>query len=69
MCPAVDAAPMLVEEPLHIDVADPTVGVGNGFTVILTESDAEQPVAVIVSVTVYIVVTVGLTEGLLLVEV
>ena len=41
-----DAVPLL-----HMALALPTAGVGNAFTVILTESDFEHPVDVIVSVT------------------
>ena len=44
-------------------------GAGLGFTVIFTESFAEHPLAVMVCVNVYVVVVVGLTLGLLLVEV
>jgi hypothetical protein len=36
---------------------------GSGFTVIVTEFDLLHPVAVIVSVRVYMVVVVGDTEG------
>ena len=42
---------------------DPAAAVGNGFTVTVTELDLLQPVAVIVSVTVYVVVLVGLALG------
>ena len=41
---------MLVEVLTQIVVEEPTFAAGNGLTVILTESDFEQPVAVIVSV-------------------
>ena len=34
---------MLVELPLQIDFALPTVADGVGFTVMVTESDLEQP--------------------------
>ena len=50
----------------HTLVVPLTEGVGRALTVIFTESLAEQLVAVIVSVNVYIVVALGLTEGLLL---
>jgi hypothetical protein len=40
-----------------------TVIVGNGLTVITTLFDLLQPVAVIVSTTVYVVVTIGVTVG------
>ena len=43
--------------------------VGNGLTVITTLFDLLQPVAVIVSNTVYAVVTVGLTVGFAAVDV
>ena len=42
---------------------DPTAAVGNGFTVTVTLLDLLQPVAVIVSVTVYVVVEVGFAVG------
>lgn len=58
---------MLVDEPLQIDLALPTVTAGNGFTDIFTLSVLLQPVDVMVSVRIYIVATVGLTLGLLLV--
>ena len=45
-----DDAPILVEEPLHIVAGLPTLADGKGLTVIFTESDFVQPVAVIVSV-------------------
>ena len=60
---------MLVDVPLQIDVAVPTVAEGREFTVIFIESVLLQPVELMVSVNLYIVVIVGLTEGLLLVEV
>ena len=47
---------------------DPAATVGNGFTVTVMLFDLEQPVAVIVSVTVYVVVEVGLALGLDTVE-
>ena len=64
-----DAAPRLKEAPEQIPVALVTVAEGRGLTVIVTESVLEHPVAVIFSVRMYVVVTVGLTLGLLLVEV
>ena len=67
--PLVELAPILVDDPLQIAVADTTVADGKGLTVIFTESDLLQPVAVIVSVTVYVVVVLGETLGLLLVDV
>ena len=41
---------MIVELPLQTLVALPTVADGKGLTVIVTESDLLQPVAVMVSV-------------------
>jgi hypothetical protein len=40
----------------------PALAVGKVFTVIVTSSDEEQPLAV--TITVYVVVTVGLAAGL-----
>ena len=48
--PTMDFAPMLVELPLQIELAEPVEADGNGFTVIFTLSVLLQPVAVIVSV-------------------
>ena len=48
----------------HADLAEPTVALGNGFTVTTTVFDLLQVVAVTVSVKVYVVVLVGLTLGL-----
>ena len=67
--PETDAAPMETELPEHIVLAEPVEAAGSGFTVTFTESEFEQPVAVIVSVSLYIVVTLGLTEGFALEEV
>ena len=60
---------MEVDPPLHIDFAVPALGVGNGLTVIFTLSDLLQPVAVITSVNLYVVVVVGDTVGFALVEI
>ena len=60
---------METELPLHIVLAEPAEAEGRGFTVTFTESELEQPVEVIVSVSLYMVVTVGLTEGFALEEV
>ena len=60
---------MLVEEPLQTLIGLPVLRDGKGFTVIFTESVLEQPVEVIVSVSLYSVVAVGLTDGLLFVDV
>jgi hypothetical protein len=62
--PAVAVDPRLTLEPLlQIDVFEPATAAGNGLTVITTLFVLEQPVAVIVSVRVYVVVTVGATVG------
>ena len=53
--------------PAHMVELLATPALGTGLTVIFTESDFEQPVAVIVSVSLYVVVTVGDTLGLLVV--
>jgi len=52
-----------VEAPLQIVALDPAAAVGNGLTVTVTLLDLLHPVAVIVSVTVYVVVEVGLAVG------
>jgi len=52
-----------VDAPLQIVALEPAAAVGNGFTVTVTELDLLQPVDVIVSVTVYVVVVVGLALG------
>ena len=66
--PLTEAAPIVVLAPLQIAPLLPTLAVGNGFTVITTLFVLLQPVAVIVSVTLYVVVIVGLTLGFALVE-
>ena len=58
-----DAAPIVVPEPVHIEVLLPALVVGKGFTVMIAEFELVQPVAVIFSVRVYVVVTVGETDG------
>ena len=60
---------MVVLLPLQIEALLPALLPGIGLTVIVTEFAFVQPVAVIVSVNVYVVVAVGETEGLLTVEV
>ena len=55
---------MFVDAPLQIVALDPAAATGNGFTVTVTLLDLLHPVAVIVSVTVYVVVVVGLAVGL-----
>ena len=56
--------PIDVDEPEQIVALDPAAAIGNGFTVTVTEFDLEHPVAVTVSVTVYVVVEVGFAVGL-----
>ena len=65
VCPLTEDAPITVDVEVQIVVDEPTFAAGKGFTVIFTESDLLQPVAVIVSVNLYVVVTVGETLGLL----
>ena len=60
--------PIEVEAPLQIVALDPAAAVGNGFTVTVTLLDLLHPVAVMVSVTVYVVVEVGLALGFDIVE-
>ena len=64
MCPAVEAAPIVADAPVHIEALLPALFPGRGLTVIITEFELVQPVAVMVSVKVYVVVAVGETEGL-----
>ena len=59
---------MFVDAPLQIVALDPAAAVGNGFTVTVTLLDLLHPVAVMVSVTVYVIVLVGLALGLDTVE-
>ena len=59
---------MFVDAPLQIVALDPAAAVGNGFTVTVTLLDLLHPVAVMVSVTVYVIVLVGLAVGLDAVE-
>ena len=60
--PVTDAAPIEALPPLQIDWLRPAFAFGDGFTVIVMLLDFEQPVAD-VSVKVYVVVAVGLTDG------
>ena len=69
MCPLIEELPIEVDEPLQIEVELPVLNDGIGLTVTLTESVFEQPVEVFVSVNLYSVVTVGLTDGFALLEV
>ena len=69
MCPLIEELPIEVDEPLQIEVELPVLNDVIGLTVTLTESVFEQPVEVFVSVNLYSVVTVGLTDGFALLEV
>ena len=62
------ASASVVVKPAHT-VNVPVIAAGNGFTVTITLLVFVQPVAVIVSTTVYVVVTAGVTAGLAAVEV
>ena len=64
MSPPTVVEPIDVDEPEQIVALDPAAAIGNGFTVTVTEFDLEHPVAVTVSVTVYVVVEVGFAVGL-----
>jgi hypothetical protein len=55
--------PMPVELPEQTPLSVPVDAAGNGFTVTVTLLLFEQPVAVMVSVRVYVVVAVGDTVG------
>ena len=61
-------APIEVLEPLQIVLFPPVLFVGNGLTVTTAEFVAEQPVAVIVSVKLYVVVDAGEAVGFETVE-
>lgn len=62
--PVTAAAPMLVELPVQMACALPALATGSGFTVTVMLLEAEQPVALMVSVSVYVVIAVGDTVGL-----
>ena len=64
MSPPTAVEPIDVDDPEQIVAIDPAAATGNGFTVTVILLDLEQPVAVMVSVTVYVVVDVGLAVGL-----
>ena len=64
MSPPTVVEPIDVDDPLQIVLFVPAAATGNGFTVTVMLLDLEQPVAVIVSVTVYVVVEVGFAVGL-----
>ena len=60
----------MVELPFkQIALSSPAIASGNGFTLTVTLFEFLQPVRIMVSSTVYVVVTVGLTVGLARVEV
>ena len=61
-------APIVVVLPEQIPLSIPVVAAGNGLTVTVTLLLFEQPVAAILSVTVYVVVVVGDTVGFAEVE-
>ena len=67
--PATAEAPIMVLPPKQIDWDTPALAAGKGFTEISTLLLLLQPVAVMISVTVYVVVTVGLTVGFAKVDV
>jgi hypothetical protein len=67
--PIFDGAPSTVAEFRQIALSDPAAAAGNGVTVTSTLFILEHPVAVIVSVTVYLVETSGVTDGLASVEI
>ena len=64
MSPPTVVEPIDVDDPEQIVALDPAAATGNGFTVTVTEFDLAHPVAVTVSVTVYVVVDVGFAVGL-----
>ena len=64
MSPPTVVEPIEVDEPLQIVLFVPAAATGNGFTVTVILFDLEQPVAVTVSVIVYVVVEVGFAVGL-----
>ena len=53
-----------MDDPEQIVALEPAAATGNGLTVTVMLLDLEQPVAVMVSVTVYVVVEVGFAVGL-----
>ena len=55
--------------PLHTDASEPALSTGTAFTVMTTVLVEVHPDDVIFSVNEYVVVVVGLTLGLALVEV
>ena len=69
MFPVTEEAPRVVLPFKQISRSFPASASGNGLTVTTTLFDLLQPVAVMVSTTVKVVVTVGLTIGFAKVEV
>jgi hypothetical protein len=67
--PGIAAAPICVLSPEHVVRSTPAAAAGMGFTVTVTLLDLVQPVAVIVSVSVYVVVATGFTAGFEILEV
>jgi len=67
--PPTAVAPIVVEVPVHIALFVPAFAAGKGFTVTTTEFCLLHVVAVMVSVRVYVVVMVGETLGLAVVDV
>ena len=63
MLPPTAVAPILAVDPVQIVALDPASAAGNGFTVTVTVLEFTQPL-LFVSVTVYVVVEVGLAVGL-----
>ncbi len=61
--PATGVEPIAVDSPSQIVLEGPASATGLGFTVMIMLSDFEQPVAVMVSVRVYVVVPAGKDEG------
>ena len=66
--PETDAAPINTLLPLHMDTSFPAFADGRGLIVTVTEFDLLHPVAIIVSVNTYVVVTVGFARGLETIE-
>ena len=67
--PLTEVAPMAIDAPEQMAVLAIIEAAGKALTVTVTGFDFVQPVAVIVSARVYVVVTIGFTIGLDKVEV
>ena len=63
MLPLTEPAPIVADKPVQIVALDPASAVGNELTVTVTLFERIQPLP-FVSVTVYVVVLVGLALGL-----